>query len=152
MPDDERDDLYSELERRALFDLPEEDEDAGELIDLVDALTGEGGEKAIADLTLAGYIAEHDRPPAFEGVDGQPYTIAVDTEATDEPARPYAAFFVFIRWAATGAGIMGHVESRDVAWGNTEEEARAAANELTLYEIKAELDAAIRNRAADLED
>jgi hypothetical protein len=151
MHDDEPDDLYHELERRALFDLPEEEE-TGETLDLVDVLTGEGADKAIADLTLSGYIEKHNRPPAFEGVDGQPYTVAVDTEATDEPDRPYAAFFVFIRWAATGAGIMGHVETRDVAWGDSDEQARAAAQELTLYEIKAELDAAIRNRAADLED
>lgn len=152
MSGDERDDLYHELERRALFDLPEEDEETGELINLVDALTGEGGEKAVADLTLSGYISEHNRPPAFEGADGQPYTVGIDTEASDEPERPFAAFFVFIRWAETGAGIMGHLESRDVAWGETEDEARAAAHELTLYEIKAELDSAIRNRAADLED
>lgn len=152
MPDDERDDIYRELERRALFNLPDEDEETGEELDLVDVLTGERGEKAIADLTLSGYIAEHNRPPAFEGSDAQPYTVGVDTEATDEPGRPYAAFFVFIRWAATGAGIMGHLESREVAWGETEEQALAAAHELTLYEIKAELDAAIRNRAAELED
>lgn len=103
------------------------------------------------DLTLAGYIAKHNRPPAFEGADGQPYTVDVDTEATDDPQRPFAAFFVFLRWAETGAGIMMHVESGDVAFGASEAAARAAALELTLYEVKEELDQAIRRKKTELE-
>ena len=53
-----------------------------------------------------GYIELHNRPPAFSGSDGQPYTVDVDTEPTGDPGRPHAAFLVFIRWAETGAGIM----------------------------------------------
>jgi hypothetical protein len=41
---------------------------------------------------------------------------------------------------------MDHVESGDVARGRTEDEARRAAMDLSLYEIKAELDAAIERR------
>lgn len=104
-----------------------------------------------ADLTLGGYLELHNRPPAFEGPDGQPYTVDVDIEATSDPDRPFAAFFVFLRWAETGAGIMTHVESPDVAYGATEDEARAAALELSLYEVKAELDAAIANKKRELE-
>ena len=108
---------------------------------------GESG--AVSDLTLGGYIEKHNRPPAFEGVDGQPYTVDVDTEATNDPERPFAAFFVFLRWAETGAGIMAHVETGDVAFGGTESEAREAALELSLYEVKSELDQAIRRKQTD---
>lgn len=149
----------SELDREAILDLLERralrysTEEASEpAFDLTDVLgAGDGGE-AIPDLTLGGYIAEHDRPPAFEGSDGQPYTVAVDVEETGDPDRPYAAFLLFLRWAATGAGIMEHVESGDVAYGATERDAHMAALELTLYEIKAELDAAIARRRAEMED
>lgn len=148
MPDD---DLYDEIERRAFLDLPEED--AEESVDLVDVLREDGGKReGIADLTLGGYIELHDRAPAFEGSDGQPYTVAVDAEASDATDAGFVAFLVFIRWAATGAGIMDHCESGDLAVGETEEEARANVMELTLYEVKTELDAAIERRRAALEE
>jgi hypothetical protein len=104
------------------------------------------------DATLGGYMKEHNRPAAFEGSDAQPYTVDLDVEEIGEPGREFAAFFVFVRWAETGAGIMAHAESGDVAYGKTEEEARAAALELSLYEVKSELDAAIERKRADLED
>ena len=135
--------LYDKLERDALFSMPEEDSGEEEL-DVIRAITGE--EAAADDLTLGSYIDKHDRVPAFEGADGQPYTIDVDTEETGDPEHPWVAFFVFLRWAATGAGIMSHLESGDVASGATEEAARQAAYELSLYEIRGELDAAIERR------
>lgn len=148
--DDDRDELYDELERRALFDLPEEE--AGEL-DLVAELRGTDAPPEGDDITLGGYIAKHDRVPAFEGQDGQPYTVGVDVERLDgEEGSVWVAFLVFIRWAATGAGIMDHCESGDVARGASEEEARAAAMELTLFEIRSELDAAIERRRRALEE
>lgn len=101
------------------------------------------------DATLGGYLAVHDRPPAFEGADGQPYTIAIDVDESDDPRGPWAAFLVFVRWAASGAGIMGHLESGDVAFGDTPEDAYRAALDLSLFEIRAELDAAIARREAD---
>ena len=141
---DERDEIYERLEREALFSLPDETESAEEELDVVRALTGE--EADAQDLTLGGYVEKHDRVPAFEGPDGMPYTVDVDTEETGDPGRPWVAFFMFIRWAATGAGIMDHVESGDVAAGATEDAARQGAYDLTLYEVKAELDGAIQRR------
>lgn len=105
-----------------------------------------------ADGTLGGYFAVHGRPPAFEGSDGEPYTVAVDVEETDDPDRPYVAFFLFLRWARTGAGIMGHLESGDIAVGATEGEARERALALSLFEVRAELDRAIARRRHDLAD
>lgn len=128
-------------------------EESGEAPDLVDALRATrlaAGEAE--DITLSGYVHEHERPPAFEGADGQPYTVEVMVEETDESARPFVSWLLFLRWAGTGAGIMQHVESGDVAHGATEEEARARAGELTLFEVRAELDAAIARRRAEAEE
>ena len=140
---------YTELERRALFDLPDDDDE--EQPDLIGSLTGADRDVA-KDMTLAGYVEEHDRVPAFEGADGQPYTVDVDVEHDPDQTPPHAAFLVFIRWAETGAGIMDHVESGDVARADSEDDARRAAMELSLYEVKAELDAAIARRREALED
>ncbi|MFW6078902.1 MAG: hypothetical protein ACODAE_04730 [Gemmatimonadota bacterium] len=156
--DESEPDLLDALERRARESVPAGDSPGGEETtpDLVDALRDAAGEAAGAgdppDLTVIGYIAHHDRPPAFTGGDDQPYTVDVDVEETGEPIRPYAAYFVFVRWAQTGAGIMGHVESEDVAYGETEEEAKRAALEISLYEVKAELDAAIERRRRLVEE
>lgn len=122
----------------------DDDAPVPDLIDTLRATKEASGE--MADATLAGYRREHERPPAFEGADGHAYTVEVDVEETGDPARPFSSFFVFPRWAATGAGIMGHVESGDVASGTTSADARRAAEEWTLFEIREELDAAILRR------
>ncbi len=152
MPAQDDESLYERLEREALFRDPDDSDEEPEL-DVVQQASGEEAPDVVAtDLTLGGYIAKHNRPPAFEGCDGQPYTVDLDTEATSDPERPFVAFFLFIRWAATGAGIMEHVESGDIAHGPDEADARTAALELTLYDVKSELDAAIRRKQAELEE
>lgn len=143
-----REELFHELERRALHELSEEEH---EELDLLRTLQPGQPEAPAADLTLGGYIEKHSRVPAFEGSDAQPYTVDVDVEA-DDRGDGFVAFLVFIRWAATGAGIMDHVESEDVARGGTEAEARAAAMELSLFEVKAELDRSIERRRKALEE
>jgi hypothetical protein len=152
---DSPDDMYADLERRTLFDLPAEEPGEDTAPDLVGSLRGDIPDELSKDMTLGGYYDEHDRVPAFEGSDGQPYTVDVDVEqetgADVDVDSSFVAFLVFIRWAGTGAGIMDHVESGDVARGRTEAEARQAALDLSLYEVKAELDAAIARRGA-LED
>lgn len=151
--DDRARDLFEEVERRAFLELPDEEE--SEDVNLVRDFREPGPEVDAADakdMTLGGYVEIHNRPPAFEGRDLQPYTVDVDVEPSGDPARPYAAFLVFLRWAATGAGIMEHTESGDVAFGDTPEAARSRALELTLYEVKAELDAAIERKQKEMED
>lgn len=146
-------DILHRLEQAAVRDAAERSAAEAEAVpDLVRELGGEGEEKPAPDMTFAGYVETHDRVPAFEGSDGQPYTVDIDTEETGDPDRPWAAFLVFVRWAATGAGIMGHVTSEDVAWGDEEYEAREAALGLTLYELKAALDRAIALREELLEE
>lgn len=148
MPDPDSDDILKRLEERALEDA------AGEVlvpeIDIREALGL--GETEAPDLTLGGYIAEHDRPPAFEGSDGQPYTVAIEVEETGEDDAPFVAFLIFLRWAATGAGIMDHLESDDVAAGETAKAAEHAALDLSLYEIKAILDQAIARRREEWDE
>jgi hypothetical protein len=153
MRDHDPGDILRRLEERAVRDAAERSADEAEQTpDLVRELGGEGRTGRDPDLTFRGYVETHERVPAFEGSDGQPYTVDIDAEATGDPARPWAAFLVFVRWAETGAGIMGHVTSGDVAHGATEDEARAAALELTLYQLKSELDQAIDRRRELLED
>lgn len=146
--------ILRRLEERAVRDAAERSaEEAESVPDLVKEFGGAGREgEADPDVTFAGYVETHDRVPAFEGADGQPYTVDIDTEQTGDPDRPWAAFLVFVRWAATGAGIMGHVTSEDIAWGKEEWEAREAALDLTLYQLKSELDAAIERRRELLEE
>jgi len=154
-PDDKARELFEEVERRAFLELPADDESESEDIDVIAALRAPPGTEVDAaelDMTLGGYVAKHTRPPAFAGIDQQPYTVDVDVEATGaQGARAYAAFLVFLRWAETGAGIMEHTESDDIAFGASEQEARTRALELTLYEVKTELDAAIERKRKDLE-
>ena len=154
--DDKARDLFEEVERRAFLELPPDDDAEADDVDVIAALRAPPGTEVDAaelDMTLGGYVAKHTRPPAFGGADAQPYTVDLDVENTGESgARAFAAFLVFVRWAETGAGIMEHTESGDVAFGATEQEARTRALELTLYEVKAELDAAIERKRKDLED
>ena len=153
MTENDPKEILNRLEQAAVRDAAERSAaEAEEVPDLVRELGGAGKEGPAPDLTFAGYVETHDRVPSFEGSDGQPYTVDLDTEETGEPERPWAAFLVFVRWAATGAGIMGHVTSENVAWGQEEHEARAAALELTLYELKTALDRAIALRDELLED
>ena len=146
-------DILRRLEEAAVRDAAERSaEDAEAPFDVVREAGGAGDEGPAKDMTFAGYVATHDRVPAFEGADGQPYTVDIDTEETGDPARPWAGFLVFVRWASTGAGIMGHVVSEDVVHGTSEHEARERALDLTLYELKSELDRAIERYRSLLED
>lgn len=152
MADDRPDDneILEAIEHRALLGMGEEER--GDDIDVIAELRGGAGPPIAPDLTLGGYVEVHERVPAFEGGDGQPYTVDIAIDSTGDPDKPFAAFLVFVRWAATGAGIMDHVETGDVASGATEADARRAALDLSLYEVKAELDAAIERKRQELED
>jgi hypothetical protein len=101
-----------------------------------------------SDLTLGGYQAVHGRAAAFEGCDGEPYTAAVETDGTGDPAAPFSAYLVFVRWAQTGTAVMGHLETGDLAAAPTEEEARAILGALPLGRVREILDETIRARAA----
>ena len=98
------------------------------------------------DGTLAGYFRVHDRPPAFEGSDGHPYTVSVETEKTGNLRAPYQGFLVFPRWAQTGVGIVGHVETGTLLEGGSAKDVEERLGELTLLEVKRLLDEAVARR------
>ena len=95
------------------------------------------------DHTLGGYFAVHTRPPAFEAVDGQPYTVSIETERTADLRAPVVGYLVFPRWAATGLGIVGHVESPLLWRGATRSEVVEEAGALTLHEVQRLLNEAV---------
>lgn len=95
------------------------------------------------DATLGGYFEMHDRPPAFEGSDGHPYTVSLEVERSGDLLRPYAGYLVFPRWAETGVGIVGHVETATLSAGQAEDGVLAALGELTLFEVQDLLERAI---------
>jgi len=111
--------------------------------------SSDNGDHPIPDGTLGGYLEEHDRPPAFTGPDGQPYTVAVDSETTGKADPPFAAYLIFLRWAPDGAAVVGHLTSPDLAHGATAEQACARVLRLSLHEVKAALDQAVERRIAE---
>ena len=98
------------------------------------------------EVTLGGYLAKHDRAPAFGGSDGQAYSVAIWVEAEADERGRYGASLIFVRWDGGGERPVGHAESSDLAWGRTPEEAEERIKTLSLYDVKAALDAAIAAR------
>ena len=85
------------------------------------------------DSTLGGYFAVHDRPPAYDGPDGHPYTVSVEVEKTANLRAPYS----------------GHVETPTLVECASAEEAVRRLGEKTLLEVQALLLEAIRQRDGD---
>ena len=106
----------------------------------------DGIETDAPDATLGGYLKVHDRPPAFEGSDGQPYTVSIEVESVSSLLAPYVVYLVFPRWAETGLGIVGHVETPVLGEGKGRDEVRSQAEELPLGEVKRLLDEAILHK------
>jgi hypothetical protein len=101
------------------------------------------------DATLGGYMRVHNRPPAFEGADGQPYTVSIEVEKTANLRTPWGAYLVFPKWAETGLGVVGHVETPLLWEGRDEQEAVRVAGGTPLARVKELLDEAIRKRQED---
>lgn len=108
-------------------------------------------EEPLQDTTLGGYISHHNRPPAFEGSDGHPYTVSPEVERTPNLATPFSGFLVFPRWADTGAGIVGHLETPTLLETRTREEVQAALDTLNLGEVKRLLEEAIRRKRDEMD-
>jgi hypothetical protein len=104
------------------------------------------------DATLGGYFREHERPPAFEGADGEPYTVSPEAERTPDLANPWEGYLVFPRWARTGVGVVGHVESGPLVQARTREDALRELGRLSLARVRQVLDQAIAEAAARLGD
>jgi hypothetical protein len=110
----------------------------------------EEGRERPDDSTLGGYFGVHDRPPAFEGSDAFPYTVSIEVERTGDLRRPYCGYLVFPRWAETGVGIIGHVETATLVEGGTEAEVREGLEALTLLEVQQHLERGIAAAGTDV--
>lgn len=105
--------------------------------------------EAAADTTLGGYFTVHDRPPGYDGADGHPYTVSLEVEKTSNLRAPYVGYLVFPRWAQTGVGIVGHVETPTLVEGATSEEVTLALGKKSLLEVQQLLDEAIDRQRLD---
>lgn len=113
--------------------------DAGDTVEGSDPTDG-------ADVTLGGYLEVHERPPAFTGSDEQPYTVSVEIESVENLAAPYVAYLVFPRWAETGLGIVGHLETPALWEGRSRNEVQELAHALPLIKVKQLLDEAVQRK------
>jgi hypothetical protein len=103
------------------------------------------------DASLGGYLQTHGRPPAFEGPDGHPYTVSLEVEKGPNLETPFSGYLVFPRWADTGAGIIGHVESPLLVHARSREAAEGMLGALTLAEVRDVLLLAVRRREHETE-
>jgi hypothetical protein len=100
--------------------------------------------------TIGGYAAAHSRPAAFEGSDGMSYSVEIVVDETEIVGRPYGAYLLFMRWRRIGAqGIEGHLETDYLAYGASEDAARASVGAMTLNDVKTLLENLIREQVAN---
>jgi len=114
--------------------------------------TGPAAPETTDDTTLGGYFRVHDRPPGYEGSDGQPYTVSVEVEKTGNLRAPFSGYLVFPRWAQTGVGIVGHLETPTLAECATSDEATRRLGEMTVLEVQQALEDALDRQRTDSGD
>ncbi len=98
------------------------------------------------EITLGGYMAKHERAAAFGGSDGHAYSCAMYLADEPDALGRFGGALLFIRWDDAGANPAGHVETDFLVWGATKEEATSRLGGLSLFDVKAALDEAIRAR------
>jgi hypothetical protein len=74
--------------------------------------------------------------------------VSPEVERTSNLRAPYAGYLVFPRWALTGVGIVGHVETPTLCECGTADEATNRLGELTLLEVQELLLEALRSGRA----
>jgi len=99
--------------------------------------------------TIGGYMAVHDRPAAFEGMDGASYSVEIVGDTSGEKDRPFAAYLLFVRWGHGDPVASGHLETEFLAYAASEAEAREKVGAMSLNEVKSQLDALIRAKRAE---
>lgn len=93
---------------------------------------------------LGGYIAVHNRPAAFEGGDGASYSVEIVTDTGAERDVRFSSYILFIRWREGDPVAAGHLETPYLSSGTTEAESRRPIEEMTLSEVRGELEKLIR--------
>jgi hypothetical protein len=102
--------------------------------------------EGVDETTLGGYAAVHGRAAAFEGADGSAYTVAIEAEEVDGGPGEWVGYLVYLRWAAEGSAIMGHLETDDLARGASREAVVGEVESITLHRAKELLDATIERK------
>jgi hypothetical protein len=97
--------------------------------------------------TVGGYHAVHSRPAGFEGKDGNSYSVEIITDDTGDPARPFAAYLMFVRWSAGDPVAAGHLETDFLEYGASEAEAAARVGAMRLNDARDILDKLIAGGA-----
>jgi hypothetical protein len=91
-------------------------------------------------------MQKHERAAAFSGSDGQAYSVAILTDDEPDGQGRHGAALLFVRWGSAGDKPVGHVETGYLAWGRSPDEAEERVKALSLFDVKAALDAAIAER------
>ena len=104
----------------------------------------------MSEFTLGGYMALHDRAPAFTGVDGRAYSVALWVQDERDERDRHPGALLFVRWSPDGANPDGHFETDWLVRGSSVEEARERLGAFSLYDVKSMLDELITaGRAED---
>jgi hypothetical protein len=98
------------------------------------------------DETLRGYVEAHHCPPAFRGADGVSYTAEIIVDEEPDETKQFGAAVLFIRWSMNSDQPNGHLETAYLAYGETRDQVKVAVENLTLYELKENLDRLIEVR------
>ena len=95
------------------------------------------------EITLGGYMEVHGRAAAFEGKDGQAYSVGIFADEHPDADGRYGAALLFVRWSPGGDTTVGHVETEFLARGGSVAQAEERLKALSLFDVKAALDQAI---------
>lgn len=95
------------------------------------------------DTTLGGYFTVHERPPAFEGIDGGAYSVALFVDDAPGADGRFGGALLFVRWSESGDAPAGHAETKYLVWGESPAAVNDGLRSLTLHQVKAELDRAL---------
>ncbi len=90
--------------------------------------------------TVGGYRAVHARPAAFEGKDGVSYSVDIVVDEVRDPRGLFGAYLLFVTWRRGDPVAAGHLETDYIAFGDTEEVARATLGAMRLSETRSTLD------------
>ncbi len=96
------------------------------------------------DATLGGYISKHERPPAFEGSDGEMYSVATYVDDTPDAEGNFGGALLFVRWGRDGSQPVGHLETGYLCVAAKRIAADRKLRALTLQEVKEQLERAIK--------
>ncbi len=97
----------------------------------------------IADDTLGGYFKVHTRPPAFEGSDGQAYSVALYVDDEPDAHNQLGGALLFVRWSPKGEEPAGHLETPYLVHAETAAEVEDGLRALPLLQVKDLLDQAV---------